>query len=264
MKIATNGIELYVAVSGEAGSPCVTFVTGITNDHTLWDDQVEKLSARYHLIRIDSRGHGRSQTSPAPYALQTIVADVLGIWDALGIKRSVIVGLGLGGVVAAETALKHGGRVSGLVPVSCRAKMVPEYAALWPALIERAKTQGVEAVADITLARWFSDEFRAANPAVIQRMRAAILRTTLDGYLGCIAALQELNWADRLADFQMPVMYVSGELDRVGAPPAVMQEMCDATPNATHVILPGATHISVVSNPLAFNQAMLQFLAKLP
>ena len=263
MWVKTNGIKLHVEVSGNEGAPCVTFVTGITNDHTLWEDQVEELSADYRIIRVDTRGHGRSQSTPAPYSLKTIVADVVGVWDAMRIERSVITGLGLGGVVAAEIALTHPGRVSGVVPVSCRARMVPRYGALWPPMIEMAKAQGVGAIADVTLARWFSEEFRAANQAVIERMRAAILRTTLDGYLGCIAALLELDWADRLASFRMPVMYVSGELDRVGAPPEVMQEMCEATPGATHMILPGATHISVVSNPRAFNQAMLRFLSKL-
>ncbi len=263
MRVKANGIELHVKISGNAGAPCITFVTGITNDHTLWDDQVEELSADYRLIRIDSRGHGFSQSTPAPYSLKTIVTDVVGVWDALGIERSAISGLGLGGVVAAETALTHSGRVSGVVPVSCRARMVPQYGAMWPPLIEMAKAQGVGAIVEATLARWFSEGFRAANPAVIERMRSAILRTTLDGYLGCIEALLELDWADRLASFQMPVMYVSGELDKVGAPPEVMQAMCDATPGATHSILPGATHISVVSNPRAFNQAMLRFLSGL-
>ena len=102
MKVKTNGVELFVDVSGKEGAPCVTFVTGITNDHTLWDDQVGELSADYRLIRIDSRGHGRSQSTPAPYSLETIVADVAGVWDALRVERSVIAGLGLGGVVAAE------------------------------------------------------------------------------------------------------------------------------------------------------------------
>ncbi|MFM9967506.1 MAG: alpha/beta fold hydrolase [Burkholderiales bacterium] len=263
MKVLANKVELNVEVNGDDLSPCVTFVTGITNDHTLWHDQVDALSAKYRLIRIDSRGHGYSQSTPAPYSLKTIVADVLGVWDALSIKRSVIVGLGLGGVVAAETALNHPDRVSGVVPTSCRARMVPEYGAMWPLLIDKAKAGGVAAIAEATLARWFSEEFRANNPVVIERMRAAILRTTLDGYLGCISALLELNWWDRLAEFKMPVMYVSGEFDRVGAPPAIVQAMCDATPGATHAILPGASHISVVSNPVAFNQAMLGFLAKL-
>jgi 3-oxoadipate enol-lactonase len=263
VRLTTNGIELNVELSGRQGAPSVTFVTGITNDHTLWDDHVSALSRDYRLIRIDSRGHGKSQSTSAPYALKTVVADVIGIWDSLHVDRSVIVGLGLGGVVAAETALSYPQRVSGVVPTSCRARMVPEYGAMWPPLIEKAKAGGMAAIAETTLGRWFTEEFRGANPVVIDRMRAAILRTTLDGYLGCISALLELNWSDRLADFKMPVMYVSGELDRVGAPPAIMQLMCDATPGAKHAILPGASHISVVSNPGAFNQAMLDFLGGL-
>ena len=263
MKVRSNGIDLNVEVSGDEDAPCVSFVTGITNDHTLWHDQVGALSVDYRVVRIDSRGHGYSQSSAAPYSLKTIVADVIGVWDALRIELSAVAGLGLGGVVAAETALNHPKRVSGVVPISCRARMVPEYGAMWPPLVARAKAEGVGAIAEATLARWFSEEFRAANPVVIERMRAAILRTTLDGYLGCIAALMELNWWDRIAMFEMPVMYVSGEFDRVGAPPSVMQAMCDATPGATHVVLPGASHISVVSNPVAFNRAMLGFLAGL-
>jgi 3-oxoadipate enol-lactonase len=262
MRVAANGVLLNVELSGKEDAPGVTFVTGITNDHTLWDDQVSSLSTSYRLIRIDWRGHGGSQSTPAPYALKTMVADVIGVWDALQIKNSVIAGLGLGGVVAAETALTHPQRVSGVVPISCRARMVPEYGAMWPALIETAKAGGVAAVAQATLARWFTEEFRSAHPAVINRMRTAILKTTLDGYLGSISALLELNWWDRLGDFKVPVMYVSGELDRVGAPPPIMQAMCDATPGATHAILPGASHISVVSNPGAFNQAMLGYLSR--
>jgi 3-oxoadipate enol-lactonase len=260
MKVRAKGIDLNVEVTGNQDAPCVSFVAGITNDHTLWQDQVGALSVDYQVVRIDSRGHGYSQSAVAPYSLKTLVADVIGVWDALRIEHSAIAGLGLGGVVAAEVALNHPERVSGVVPTSCRARMVPEYGAMWSPLIARAKADGVGAIAEATLARWFSEEFRAANPGVVERMRAAILRTTLDGYLGCIAALLELNWWDRIATFKMPVMYVSGELDRVGAPPSVMQEMCDATPGAKHVVLPGASHISVVSNPRAFNQAMLGFL----
>jgi 3-oxoadipate enol-lactonase len=262
MKVKLRDVNLNVEVTGGEKAPCVTLVTGITNDHTLWHEQVADLSREHRLIRIDWRGHGLSDSFPAPYSLNMLVGDVIGVWDALGVSRSVIGGLGLGGVAAAEVALGHPTRVSGLVPISCRASMVPEYGAMWPPLIELAKAQGVPAVADRTLGRWFSDAFRSEHPVVIERMRAALLRTTLDGYLGAIAALLELNWGGRLQELKMPVMYVSGELDRVGAPSEVMQAMCEATPHATHAVLPGASHISVVSNAPAFTAAMLEFLRR--
>ena len=46
MKVAVNGVDLNVEVAGREDAPCVTLLTGITNDHTLWHDQVEPLSAK--------------------------------------------------------------------------------------------------------------------------------------------------------------------------------------------------------------------------
>jgi len=261
--IDSAGTPIHVAIDGPEGAPCVTFVTGIANDHTLWNAQVPALSGHYRLLRIDSRGHGFSGVSTAPYTLAQLGGDILNVWNALGVQRSVIAGLGLGGIVVSELALSHPDRVAGLVPVSCRAQMTDQYRNIWPALVETASKAGtVEAVADMTISRWFSEAFRAANPAIIKEVRDAILRTRLDGYLGCIAAILTLGHAERLGQLRMPVMYVSGENDAVGAPPAIVQTMCDATPGAEHVVLPGATHISTVCNPDAFNRALLGFLSK--
>ncbi|MSQ21037.1 MAG: alpha/beta fold hydrolase [Betaproteobacteria bacterium] len=252
--------RLNCVIDGAEGKPWITFFTGIANDHTLWDAQIPALAPHYRILRIDSRGHGLSTSSPHPYTLRQLVGDVLGIWDALDIRQSAIAGLGLGGIVVSELALQNGGRVSALIPVSCRASMTPQYQGIWPGLVETATKGGIAAIADMTISRWFSQEFRDKNPATMKTVRDAILRTSLDGYLGCIAAILTLGHADRLSTLRMPVLYISGQHDRVGAPPDIMQVMCDATPGAKHVVLPGATHISTVCNPTVFNAALLDFL----
>ena len=53
MRVRTQEVELNVEVDGVPSAPCVTLITGITNDHTLWHDQVAALSRDYRLIRID-------------------------------------------------------------------------------------------------------------------------------------------------------------------------------------------------------------------
>jgi 3-oxoadipate enol-lactonase len=237
-------------------------LTGIANDHTLWSSAAARLADDFRVLRIDMRGHGGSDAPPAPYSLTDLVDDVLGLWHALGVRRSVLAGLGLGGVVAVETALREPQSIMALVPVSCRAELVPAYAAIWPPMIEAAKREGVQAIAQPTVERWFSADYRATHPDVIAAMRAAILRTSLDGYLGCVQALLELDWAHRLDELRMPVLYVSGELDTAGAPPAVMQALADRTRGSGHVVLPGATHICVVCNPDAFVRELRSFLAR--
>jgi 3-oxoadipate enol-lactonase len=259
MRIAANGIALDHRVDGPEGAPWITLTTGMANDTTMWDQHVPELARTRRVLRFDTRGMGGSDATPAPYTLDLLIADIVGLWDALGIERSALAGLGLGGCVAIGTALAHPKRVSALVPVSCRAELAPEYKAIWPPLIETVKARGIAAIVEPTLERWFSPDFRAANPALMDKVRAMVRRTSLEGYLGCIAALLGLDYGRRLGELGLPVLFVSGEYDRVGAPPYIMQSMTERVRGARHVVLPRATHISVMCNPNAFLAALADF-----
>jgi 3-oxoadipate enol-lactonase len=260
MRAIANGVALDYRIDGPDGAPWVTFTTGIANDASMWDAHVPELARSRRVLRFDTRGHGGSDGTPAPYTLDLLIADLVGLWDALGVERSALAGLGLGGCVAIGVALARPERVSALVPVSCRAELVPEYEAIWPPLVETVKVRGIAAVVEPTVERWFSPDFRAANPALIDKVRAMICRTSRDGYLGCIAALLGLDYGRDLARLAMPTLFVSGEHDRIGAPPAVMAAMAGRVPGARHVVLRRATHLAAVCNPTEFVRALVDFL----
>ena len=186
MLIQTNGITVNTAIDGPEGAPWVTFITGITNDISMWDEHVPALVNDYRLLRLDSRGHGASEATPPPYSFPQLGADIVGIWDALGIDKTALVGIGLGGMTSISIALDHPERVSALVPVACRVELIPEYAGLWKPMIERSTAEGIEAIVETTSTRWFPDAFRESNPARMEKVRAMIRRTSLEGYHGCI------------------------------------------------------------------------------
>ena len=259
-KRAVNGIALNYRSEGPEGAPWVTFTTGITNDLSMWDAHVAAVTQTHRMLRFDTRAHGDSDASPEPYSLKMLIADIIGLWDGLEIERSSLVGIGLGGVVSLGLALAHPGRLEALVPVACRAETAPEFLASWPPMIEAAQAGGIEAIAEITVQRWFPDTFKSENPEILNWVRAMIRKTSLDGYLGCIAALLEMDYQSQLGTLAMPVLFVSGALDKGGAPPAVMQEMADAVPGAHHVSLPEAGHICTIANPSAFDEALASFL----
>lgn len=258
--VSANGIGISYVVDGPAGAPWVTFITGLTNDTTMWDGHVPAVSARYRMLRLDSRGHGGSEATPPPYPIELLVDDVVGVWDALGIERSAVVGLGLGGITTMSIGLAHPDRVTAIVPISCRSTVSPRFADIWPPLLARSREHGIEAIVETTADRWFPDDFKAANPALMDSVRAMIGRTAVDGYHGCVAALVGTELGDRIADIAVPTLYISGALDRVGAPSELMQAMADQTPGARHVALPDAGHISTMANPAAFEAALLEFL----
>jgi 3-oxoadipate enol-lactonase len=168
--------------------------------------------------------------------------------------------LGLGGAVAQAAAIDHAARIDRLVPCCCRAQMVPEFAALWHQLIATVKAKGIEPVVEPTLARWFPEPFRAANPEAMDAVRAMIRRTSVKGYVDCAGAFLGLALEDRLPRIRARTLYLSGADDNRGGPPPLMAGLAAKVPGARHASVPDAAHIANVQNPAAFNRLLIDFL----
>lgn len=255
-----NGIRVHYRIDGSEGAPWVTVVTGIANDLTMWDGQLPALQDEYRILRFDARGHGGTEATPGDYSFPTLIGDILGLWDALGIEKSHLIGLGLGGSTAIGLAVDRSDRLHSLIPCCCRAVMTPEFAAMWPGFVEIVKRLGMEGMVEPTVQRWFSDDFKARNPQVMDRIRLMIRSTNPLGYYGCIAAFLTLNFSDRLADISVPTLFVSGADDHLGGPAEIMQGLADAVPGARHVSVRNAAHICNIQNPEGFNDTIAAFL----
>jgi len=262
-QVDTNGIKIEYRFDGKEGAPYITFVTGIANDLTMWDAQVEALGKEYRTLRYDLRGHGDSLATEGDYSMELLVRDLAGLLSELSIEKTHLVGLGLGGAIVQAFAIEHPQRVHALLPCCCRAKMVPEFAEMWRKLREAVANEGVEVIVEPTVQRWFSDEFKAANPKVLQDVRNMIRGTTTLGYLGVTAAFLGLNLEDKLPQIKAPTLYLSGAEDRMGGPPALMAELAKKVPRAQHHSVPKAAHIANIQNPAGFNKEVGDFLKRL-
>jgi len=255
-----NGIEVEFRLDGRDELPWVTLVTGIANDLSMWDRQAAALERDFRVMRYDLRGQGGTQPTPGPYTVDLLVQDLVGLLDALQIRRTSLVGLGLGGALVQAAAVAHPDRVHKLVPCCCRAKMVPEFAKLWHGLIETVKKDGFQSIVEPTAQRWFSEDFKAANPAVLDAVRKMIRRTSVQGYLGCAGAFLGLDVEKDLHRIRAPTLYVSGAEDKLGGPPELMAGLAAKVPGARHVSVPRAAHIANIQNPQGFNQVLMEFL----
>jgi len=255
-----KGIDVEFRLDGRDELPWVTFVTGIANDLSMWDAQAAALERDFRVLRYDLRGQGGTQPTPGPYSVEMLVQDLIGLLDGLNIRKTSLVGLGLGGALVQAAAVAHPDRVHKLAPCCCRAKMVPEFAKLWHGLIETVKKDGFRSIVEPTAQRWFSDEFKAANPAVMDKVRRMIKRTSVQGYLGCAGAFLGLDVEKDLGRIRAPTLYVSGAEDKLGGPPALMAGLAAQVPGARHVSVPRAAHIANIQNPQGFNQVLFEFL----
>jgi 3-oxoadipate enol-lactonase len=243
-----------------AGSRWVTFVTGIANDISLWDGQVPALAREFKVLRYDLRGHGGSESMPGDYTMALLTDDLLNLLDQRGIQKTSLVGLGLGGALAQAFAIQHPERVERLMPCCCRAQMVPDFAAMWHKLRDTVRQNGLESIVEPTVQRWFSEDFKAAHPEVLEKIRRMIRGTTQEGYLGVTGAFLGLAVEDRLSAIKAPTLYVSGADDHLGGPPPLMQGLSEKVKGARHVSVPKAAHIANIQNPEGFNQVLKEFL----
>lgn len=261
MYAQTNGIRTHYLVDGPADAPWVTFVTGIANDVTMWDGQMRALAGRFRVLRYDLRGQGKSEATPPPYSIAELGADLVALWDALGIRRTHLVGLGLGSCVTMRVAIDRPDRIDRLAPTCCRAKMTPEFAAMWHKLYAAVSESGIEPIVEPTAQRWFSDAFKAANPQVLDAVRSMIRGTSRDGYLGCVSAFLGLDMESELPRIKAPTLFLGGAEDRVGGPEAIMRAMAEKVTGARYVAVPGAAHIANLQNEAGYNAALCEYLA---
>ncbi len=238
----------------------MTLVTGIANDRTMWDGQMPVLEPRYRVLRYDLRGHGGTRATAGDYTIDGLVHDLAALLDAQNVQRTSLVGLGLGGAIVQAFAIRHPGRVEKLMPCCCRAQMVPDFAVMWHKLRDTVRQNGLESIVEQTVQRWFSEDFKAAHPDVLDKVRAMIRRTTFEGYMGVTAAFLGLAEEARLGEIRAPALYVSGADDKLGGPPALMAGLAAKVPGARHVSVPKAAHIANIQNPEGFNQVLEEFL----
>ena len=108
-----------------------------------------------------------------------------------------------------------------------------------------AQKGGMEALVDSTLARWFPPETLAAKPAHVERVRAMILTTPVNGFIGGAAALSDHDYNAGVATVTRPVLFVAGSKDGVTAQRPVchwLDQGCDRRNDARPCRAGGLSH----------------------
>src|SRR3569623_1642154 len=103
----TNGIRLHFHRTGDA-SNCVLPLHGLMGSGVCWSPVAKALAGEFDVIMPDARGHGRSSAPDEGYRYDDHADDVIGLIQALGLARPVIVGHSMGGMTAAVVASRIG------------------------------------------------------------------------------------------------------------------------------------------------------------
>ena len=108
---------------------------------------------------------------------------------------------------------------------------------------------------------WFTDAYRAAHPAAVDRYAAELLATPAEGYAACCEAIGAMDLRPDLPAITAPTLVVTGA-DDPASPPAHGRAIAAAVPGARYVTVPGAAHLASVEQPAAVGTLLTDHLER--
>ena len=147
-------MRLHHRVEGPPDAPALVLSASLGTTLEAWEPQAAVLTGVLRVVRYDRRGHGGSPVPPGPYSLDELGRDALELLDDLEVERASWCGLSLGGLVGLWLGVEAPERIDRLVLACTTAAFLPREQ--WLERAQRVRAEGVAAIADAVVARWFT------------------------------------------------------------------------------------------------------------
>jgi 3-oxoadipate enol-lactonase len=246
--------HMHFASDGPPDGPAILWANSLGTDLRMWDSVVARLPGWRH-IRFDKRGHGLSATLAGPWEVTDIAGDAVALLDHLGVRRAVIAGCSVGGMVAQAVAIDHPARTRAVILSNTAPRIGTAEA--WAARIDTVQAGGMGAIAGAVMERWFAPEFRASDAA--KPWETMLTRCDPVGYAGTCAALARADFRAQIGQIACPALVIAGGHD-LATPPELVAETAAMIRNAALVTLPESGHIPAIDAPDATAKAVAAFL----
>ncbi|MBJ7331947.1 MAG: alpha/beta hydrolase [Solirubrobacteraceae bacterium] len=269
----------WVVIDGEpvnlvdvGTGPPIVFVHGLGGSWQNWLENILPFAADHRVVALDLPGFGESPMPQQPIDIGRY-ADLLdGVMGALDINAAVVVGNSMGGLIAAEMALRHPQRVERLVLVAAAGlsptdRFNPQAFAVFSLLEGGIAAFGASAarraldVASREKLRRSAFSVVAWAPEILPTALVAeqIRGAGKPGFMPATKALLTYPIRERLDDVACPTLIVWGTHDKL-VPVRDATEYEELIPNARKIIYPRTGHVPMLERPARFNADLRAFL----
>lgn len=249
--LSHGSYRIRYELDGPANAPAYVLVNGLTQYTELWAGYRDALVARqFRVATFDLLGQGESDKPALFISQDDQVAALHLLIGELGDGPIFLGGISFGGLIALRYAIEHGGRLSGLVPMSCFAELPPQLFLLGNALRTALILGGTSYLQDLLLPMNVSD--RWLGP-VLDKLDSVKRQGWL---VNDVYALQNLmeSFLDfrpltpQLSSIALPTMILNGEFDFL-TPRALHETLRVQIPNSALVIIQRAYHAFTLEKP---------------
>lgn len=259
--LSHGSYRIRYELDGPANAPAYVLVNGLTQYSELWAAYRDSLLAQqFRVATFDLLGQGQSDKPALFISQDDQVAALHLLVDELGDGPIFLAGISFGGLIALRYAIEHGGRLTGLVPMSCFAELPPQLFLLGNALRTALILGGTSYLQDLLLPMNVSDQW--LGPVLDQ-----LDSVKRQGWLvNDVYALQNLmeSFLDfrpltsQLSSIALPTMILNGEFDFL-TPRSVHETLRAEIPNSALVIIQRAYHAFTLEKPALTADLLARF-----
>lgn len=241
--------------------PVLVLIHGLGLTCRTWDDFIPALAADYHVILYDLCGHGESDLPQETPSLTVLAAQLNELLIHLEIRQAHLIGFSLGGMINRRMAMDYPDKIASLVILNSPHEREPEEQALVEQRAKDTSSGGAAATIETTLARWFTKEFRSANPQKTQWVRNTVLANNAHNYADHRFVLAngviELIRPEPPLEFPCLVMTCAHD---TGSNVAMSEAIAAEIKGARLIIIPHLQHLGLLEAPTLFIDPILAFL----
>ncbi|WMS42494.1 alpha/beta fold hydrolase [Acuticoccus sp. MNP-M23] len=255
------GARPRIAIEWQGSGPLVVFLHGIGGNRTNWRGNLPAVAEKFTALGWDARGYGESDDYDGPFRFADAVADLAAVLDRMDAATAHLVGLSLGGRIAAHFHAAHPARVASLT--LCDTHLGFGH---YP---EKVRKRFVQSRRDPLLAGATMDELAPAiartligdptDAETLGLLTASMGAVRRESYIKTVTGSVEDDMTPKLDNVRVPALVLTGQHDRI-TPPSMAREIAARIPGSTVAVLDGAGHLSNVERPDAFNRTIMAFL----
>ncbi|MCL4275242.1 MAG: alpha/beta hydrolase [Anaerolineales bacterium] len=272
--IEVNGMNVHYKKFG-SGEPVFILLHGFGASLFSWREVTAPLAEIGTVIAYDRPAFGLTERpmeweGESPYSQEAQIELVIGLMDALGVEKAILVGNSAGGTISMLTALQYPERVESLIlvdpavyagggaPAWIRPLLkTPQMNRVGPLFARQIQTRGPELVE----VAWHDPG--KITPDVIEGYQKPLRIENWDKALWYLTvSSHESGLAERLDELTLPILVITGDDDRI-VPTEQSVRLAGELPNAGLVVIPQSGHVPHEETPAEFMQAVIQFLETL-
>ena len=245
----------------EGAGPALILVHGIGAARDAWRFMAPKLKDHFTVVSYDLRGHGTSPMPDGEFGIDELVADLERVRERAGFDKVNVAGHSLGGQIGPAYARAYPDRVRKLGLLSTAAFRTEDDSAKVWGVVRAMEEKGIPQVLETLTARWFTDEFIAANPDLVERRLKQVVDTNPDVFMNVFRIYAGVEMGPWLHEVAAPSLVLTGEYDG-GCNPRLNTLIHEALPNSELVILPHVKHSILVEAADAVSDHLIRFMSR--